>query len=551
MSESSDFQALRWKLLTTFLSFSLIPLIAVGFFLYSHLSSSYKENVQEGMRTLVENRKNAIELFFEERISQLFTMAQTVEYGQITDEDYLLRLFNVMQMRSKSYIDIGVIDQQGNHVAYVGPYPVLKEVNYKEEPWFLSAISRGVYVSDVFRGFRYFPHVIIAVTVREHDKTWILRATINLDIIEDIIRSAQVGRDGDAFVVNRDNILQTNARFSGTILEPPRAPDFSRTTTTRLVEMRFQDRKCLFAATFIPVTQWVLVIAENPEEQLSPLLRARDMGGLLFLLAVGVITFGTIVTTRAIMNKLEQTSREKAISDDMVFQSNKMAALGKMAAGIAHEINNPLAVIGEKAGWVRDLLRKEDLEKKPGLKECDDAVTKIEYHVDRARRVTHRLLGFARRMEPVREAVDLNKLLRDTMSFMENEAHYRDIGLVTKFDPQLPTITSDAAQLQQVFLNIINNAVDAIDRDGEVTITTQFDTHGRHVQILISDTGPGISEENLDQIFDPFFTTKDPGKGTGLGLSISYQIIEILGGKISVTSEIGKGSTFIISLPVS
>lgn len=549
MSTTSEFHALRWKLLTTFLSFSLVPLFALGIFLYSQFSVSYKEKVLEGMRTLVENRKSAIELFFEERVSQLSTLAHSLEFNRLRDEEYLLRLFNIMQMRSKSYIDIGIIDQAGNHVAYIGPHPELKEVNYKNEEWFRSATSSGVYISDVFRGFRWIPHVIIAVTVREQEQSWILRATINLDIIENIVRSAQIGRSGDAYLVNRYNILQTHARFSGNILQVPEGPDFSRTTTTRLEEMPCGKRQCFFASTFIPSTHWVLVIVENPEEQLSPLLRARDWGGILFLLAAGVIILGTFLTTRAIMGRLEQTSREKAVSDDMVFQSNKMAALGKMAAGIAHEINNPLAVIGEKAGWVKDLLVKENLEGNTNLKECNDAVSKIEFHVDRARKVTHRLLGFARRMEPVRELIDINRLLKDTMAFLENEAHFRDIGLVTKFDPELPMITSDTSQLQQVFLNIINNAVDAIDRDGEVTISTRFDAQVKQVQIQIKDTGPGIKSENLDKIFDPFFTTKDPGKGTGLGLSISYQIVESLGGKISVDSVEGRGSNFMINLP--
>lgn len=550
MAMSSEHQVLRRKLLTTFLSFSLIPLFVLGFFLYSQFSISYKDKVLEGLRMLVENRKSAIELFFEERVSQLSTLAHSLEFEKISDENYLLRLFNIMQARSKSYIDIGIIDQEGNHVAYIGPHPELKDANYKNEEWFHSVMSSGLYISDVYRGFRWIPHVIIAVTVRERDKTWIMRATINLDIIENIVRSAQVGRTGDAYLINRNNILQTHARFSGAILQQPEGPDYSRTTSTRLEELPCKNGVCFYGATFIPLTHWVLVVVESPQEQLSPLLRARDWGGILFVLAVAVIVSGTFVTTRAIMKKLEQTAREKAISDDMAFQSNKMAALGKMAAGIAHEINNPLAVIGEKAGWVKDILEKEDLANNPQMQEINDSVAKIEYHVDRARKVTHRLLGFARRMEPVREQVEINNLLLETLAFLKNEAHFRDIGLVTDLDPQVPMITSDASQLQQVFLNIVNNAVDAIDRDGEVTISTQFDPHAHEIRILFKDTGPGIQQSNLDKIFDPFFTTKEPGKGTGLGLSISYQIIENLGGTISVASKEGKGTTFTVTLPV-
>lgn len=551
MLSTNEYEVLRWRLLGIFLSFSIVPLFILGIFLYSQFSFAYKEKVLEGMRTLVENRKSAIDLFFEERVSQLTTLAYTIEYSQLKDEKYLMRLFSNMQMRSKSYIDIGVIDSDGNHVAYVGPYPDLKTVNYKHEEWFLSTISSGLHISDVFRGFRWVPHVVIAVTVREPDKTWILRATINLDIIESIVRSAQIGRTGDAYLVNRENILQTPSRFSGNILEQPSGPDFSRATVTRLDELPCGTRTCFFASSLIRSTHWVLVIMESPDEQLSPLLRARDGGGVLFVLAITMITLGAYYTTRTIVNRLEQVSREKAVSEEIASQSNKMAALGKMAAGIAHEINNPLAVIGEKAGWVKDLLQRENLNDNPHLKECDESMNKIEYHVDRARKVTHRLLGFARRMEPVREQVDINKLVKETMAFLENEAHFREIAFVTNFDPKLPLVVSDSSQLQQVVLNIINNAVDAVDHEGEVNITTRFEQATSMVCIDIADTGPGISQGNLDKIFDPFFTTKEPGKGTGLGLSISYQIIETLGGKLFATSKEGEGATFTIHLPLN
>jgi two-component system, NtrC family, sensor kinase len=221
-----------------------------------------------------------------------------------------------------------------------------------------------------------------------------------------------------------------------------------------------------------------------------------------------------------------------------------------MAAGIAHEINNPLAVIGEKAGWIKDLLSEEDLSQNPNLKEVEESVSKIEHHVERAKKVTHRLLGFARRMEPSQEQVDINKTLNNTVDFLENESRYRNIDI--QIDPQidLPEITSDSSQLQQVFLNIINNAIDAIGKNGEIHIKTSFLAKRKEVKIEITDNGPGIPKEHINNIFDPFYTTKEVGKGTGLGLSIVYSIIEKLGGRIMVASEIGQGTTFTIYLPL-
>jgi two-component system NtrC family sensor kinase len=250
------------------------------------------------------------------------------------------------------------------------------------------------------------------------------------------------------------------------------------------------------------------------------------------------------------MKELQRMDKKQAASDEMAIQSSKMAALGKMAAGIAHEINNPLAVIGEKAGWMKDLLGMEEVAKSENFQELLDAVNKIEFHVVRAKTVTHRLLGFARRMEPMEERVNINDILDESIDFLENDARYRNIDIQTHYAPDLPLTTTDQAQLQQVFLNIINNAIDAIGKDGEITINTRPIKQNNRISIEITDTGPGISKEVLQKIFDPFFTTKEVGKGTGLGLSISYSIIEKLGGRIMVASEAGKGTTFTIYLPV-
>jgi two-component system NtrC family sensor kinase len=179
-----------------------------------------------------------------------------------------------------------------------------------------------------------------------------------------------------------------------------------------------------------------------------------------------------------------------------------------------------------------------------------DAVNKIEYHVVRAKTVTHRLLGFARRMEPLTERLNINTVLDESIDFLENEARYRNIDIQTNYAPDLPLTTSDQSQLQQVFLNIINNAIDAIGKDGEININTRPIKQTDRISIEISDNGPGMPKDVLQKIFDPFFTTKEVGKGTGLGLSISYSIIEKLGGRIMVASEEGQGTTFTIYLPV-
>jgi two-component system NtrC family sensor kinase len=153
-------------------------------------------------------------------------------------------------------------------------------------------------------------------------------------------------------------------------------------------------------------------------------------------------------------------------------------------------------------------------------------------------------------METTQEMVDINHLLTETMAFLENEANFRDIKIQTEFDKSLPRISTDPNQLQQVFLNIIDNAIDSVGESGQIGINTNVDPKNpEEILVRISDNGPGIPKALLPKIFDPFFTTKPPNEGTGLGLSISYGIMEKLGGHITVESEEGKGSTFSIHIP--
>jgi two-component system NtrC family sensor kinase len=549
--ETKQYKKLWWNIILVTLSFSVIPLLILGGVIYHQFSVSYTAKIKENMKTLAENRCSSIDLFFDERISQLTGLANTHSVEQLKNEDYLNRLFNIIQTRSKSFLDIGVIDQDGNHLAYVGPYyNLLKAVNYKNEDWFHAVMATGVYVSDVFMGFRKIPHFIIAVLVREKNQSWILRATIDSDIIDNIVRAAWIGKKGDAFIINRHNVLQTTPRFNGGVLGRPKTPDFSATTGTQVEDLTFDGENYLFATSVIKAKKWVMVIREDPTEQLTPLLQAKFMAALIGLGGVLLITLGAVFTTRSMIKELVRMERKKAASDELAIQSSKMAALGKMAAGIAHEINNPLAVIGEKAGWIKDLLKMEDVSQSPNLQELADAVVKIEYHIVRAKTVTHRLLGFARRMEPVTERVNINAILDESIEFLKNEARYRSIEIQANYAADLPLTTSDSAQLQQVFLNILNNAIDAIGKDGQIVINTRHLAKNNELVAEIADNGPGISKETIDKIFDPFFTTKEVGKGTGLGLSISYSIVEKLGGRMMVASEEGQGTTFSIYLPV-
>jgi len=221
--------------------------------------------------------------------------------------------------------------------------------------------------------------------------------------------------------------------------------------------------------------------------------------------------------------------------------SEKMASLGKLAAGIAHEINNPLGGILIYASLMMEDLPEGDPKR--------GDLARIVQEAGRCKDIVKSLLEFARQTEPKMEPVDINRAIVEGLFFLENQALFHNIRIVKNLDPSLPPAMGNSGQLKQVFMNIVINAAEAMHGTGSLTITTYPAPDRNSILMEFTDTGEGIPEENLSRIFDPFFTTKDVGIGTGLGLATSYGIIEDHGGKILVKSKVGAGATFTIELP--
>jgi two-component system NtrC family sensor kinase len=544
-----SFKNLGAKIAITALGFSLIPLLGLGVTMYSMFAAAYHARVQGNIITMAENKRQGIDLFLREQISHLRTLAHSHSIKDLSSPEKLENILATMQLSSKTFIDLGLIDEDGVHVSYSGPYN-LSQANYKNEEWFNQTLVRKVYVSDVFEGFRGFPHMIIAVTRQEKGKTWILRATIDSDIFDSLVRWLQLGDRGDAYLVNRAGELQTRPRFGNKNRDIYGSFIGAAFFGAKVKQFASEKSNIFVGGIWLEQKDWLLVIEEDMHGQLKPLFKTQAatwgfMGG-----GVAIIIVGTLMITRMIVRQQERVNQQQAQLNEELVQSSKMAALGKMAAGVAHEVNNPLAVIREKAGWMRDLLEEEDVRSSPNFQEFEDAVKKIEQHVERAGNVVHRMLGFARRMEPVCNDIHLNDILGQTAVFLDNEMRFRGIELVWNLDQNLPPVQSDAAQIQQVILNLLDNAIDAIDRNGCITISTGFDAETDTVRIGIRDNGSGMDKDVQRRIFDPFFTTKKVGDGTGLGLSISYSIISKLGGSVRFDSEIGQGTEFTITLPV-
>jgi signal transduction histidine kinase len=228
--------------------------------------------------------------------------------------------------------------------------------------------------------------------------------------------------------------------------------------------------------------------------------------------------------------------------------SNKLASIGRLAAGVAHEINNPLAIINEKAGLIKDIFTYTE-------KYTDDTkiiglIDSVLSSVERCGTITKRMLSFARHMDVKIERIKLAAVIEDVLGFLGKEAEYRSIDVTVNIAPDIPDFQSDRGKLQQIFLNIINNAFAAMEDGGQLEIIIKYiDRNG--VEITIADNGCGMSETDLKRIFEPFFSTKTKVGGTGLGLSITYGLVQELGGTIYANSQEGLGTTFTIKLPLT
>jgi two-component system NtrC family sensor kinase len=239
----------------------------------------------------------------------------------------------------------------------------------------------------------------------------------------------------------------------------------------------------------------------------------------------------------------ERDDKLKEYTNQQIMKTERLATLGQLAAGVAHEINNPLGTISLYAQMILDELGKDN-------DSCRENLAVVMKQTNRAGRIVRDLLEYARQAEPEMKALNINEVLKKSIAITTHPAELQNVNVTMNLAPELPNSQGDSAKLEQVFVNIIINALQAMPKGGELTVSTRPAEDKKFIEIEISDTGCGISHENQGKLFDPFFSTKSTGEGTGLGLSVSLGIVEKHNGTIDVESNVGEVSIFIVRLPI-
>jgi len=537
------------SIIAIILILSLSPLMLISGLLFHQYDYILERETEQQLRWNTEIAKYNIESYIDQIKYLLKFAIKEYSVESLLNQEKAENLFYNLKADYKGFVDFGVVDSgSGIQSVYVGPFD-LKGVNYSDADWFKKSSISNEYISSFFTGYRKIPHFVITLTKysKDYKTNVIIRASVDMQTLENVLSSVSTTACDDIFLVDNSKPLHTTSIIFGDIENEVSLNVYPYSGIMMFDKAVYDDTYLVYTVMPIKDTPWRVVLVKKGLLISSNWVKLKDeVLFTTFMLAACVLVISFIVAQKLIW-KFRESEESKEAALIAAQQAGKLASIGRLASGVAHEINNPLAIIDQKAGLMQDLMEfTGDFTHK---EKFDLQIKGIRDAIQRCKSITHRLLGFARRMDVSLDELDISSVIEDVISFVEKEAFYRHINIKTEFSENVPRIYSDRGQLQQVFLNLTNNALDAVAENGEVIINT-LKKDESYIDVIVKDTGPGIPPHIIKKIFEPFFTTKEPGKGTGLGLSITYGIVKKLGGEIKVESELGRGATFIVTLPI-
>ncbi|MDX2502367.1 MAG: sensor histidine kinase [Deltaproteobacteria bacterium] len=527
---------------------ALVPLIIWALSGYRLTMETIESELVMRTSQLVSNSWRSVSLFLTERRSVLDFIAHDHNLETLKDPARLTSILENLNKRFGGFIDLGVIDSSGKQVTHSGSHQ-MQGLDYNQQPWFREVLDRGQYISELVTGPRNAPHIDFAVK-RELTKGtfFVLHAVLEPEQLTESIAQIDVGAKGDLFIINGEGVLQTSSRYYGPVFNKISIAVPEYTSKTRVFEgITDELDRIIIGYAHIPDTPYILMMIQEQSERIQPWYKTTWAFTLILAASIIMILLVTLGVATHLVNQIHEADQERLDTLHQVEYASKMVSLGRLASGVAHEINNPLAIINEKAGHIRDIFTLTDTyAKDPKLVGLVDSVIST---VQRCAKVTRGLLNFARHLNLSVQTINLKEIIDEVQGILSQEAETRSITVGVEIADDIPPFESDRGKLEQVFFNLFNSAIGAMGDGGHLEITARRKDQ-EYISVAFTDNGRGIPESDLKHIFEPFYYSKTGHSGTGLGLAVTYALVQEIGGAISVKSTPGQETCFDISIPL-
>jgi two-component system, NtrC family, sensor kinase len=545
------YKSLGIKMACAIVIVAVVPLLIMVAFSRHFFVGSYKQKVLDHLIALVRIQQQKVGEFLTERLDALRLIGLTTSFEQLSDEKVLEERWAALkQMYGKSLLGLAFCDPRGVQISRVESAG-LKTVDQSASDMLAKVMELGSYVGEMYPNSTGSQNFILAVRVEQSAEKRILLATMGADALNVFLEDLESGQSGRASISNRSGALVTSGPSGGLL---PRVECVETQTPHGLKSHdvtvgETADGSALCIRTSLKNSDWVLEFVANTEETYRAFSEARVLALSTLLLGIAGIVAVAIVASNRFSKYVARVDQEKQLMNEQVVQAGKLAALGEMASGMAHEINNPVGIMVQEAQWIEALLQKGEEGLAGNMNEITNSLNEIRTHGTRCRDVILKVISFTQKDEPIVQSLQLNELVQDVIGLCQQRANLMKIELRLNLEPELPMVRVASSDVQQVLLNLVYNSIDAMEQGGGA-IEVSTSTRARYAIVDVMDTGPGISQGNLGRIFEPFFSTKPEGKGTGLGLSLCHSIMKKMKGDITVTSQEGKGTTFHLFFPL-
>ncbi|MDA3790772.1 MAG: ATP-binding protein [Desulfobacula sp.] len=537
ISATRDFPYFRrvWKKVVIILiAAAFLPLVVIGGGMYVYMTRTIKHKTMEALKTEAVSHKKTIDSFLTERTMDLKLLSENNSLSKMISPGTIEQVLSSLQNQLPCFQDLGIIGQDGDHLAYTGPYDLATK-NYRDAFWFKAVMAKGIYVSDVFTGFRNEPHFIIAVKRNEGQKVWIFRATIMSGLFDNIVTQVAGNRKGDAYLINSKGEFQTNPRQGGKLMMKSLILPPGRFTGVQVDE----KGSSITLTTWLETIPWLSVVSVDKRDVFEDSRKVQIISLFVVVLAGFLMVLAILLTTDSLVSMLEEKRKRGHRLDSRLRRTAFLASSMKLARGVFSDLNDILSNIHVTAMVMKEQTGPENLSEK------DILAKQIFSEATRGKNLIDSFIRYAAPKDPVIMDVDIHMVLNRMIRFLKTSLIEKNIDLMIDFQEGLPCVRSDVAVLRQVFLNLLLNASAVVGINGKICVSTSRKEN--FVMVLIADNGPGLETADMEQIFDPRHLSK---RGDwGFGMAISRFIMERIGGKISVRNGKKQGVIFEVQVP--